>query len=282
MYVLPVDIKQENADSKHYSVKNKKVPRVSAIVDYAQKNNRKSLDSWIERVGHEEANKIRQNAAAIGRKVHKALEMTYKSPDNVAEFVAGMSDDACKIFSNYKSWRYYFKPLDVESKVYFSDAMTGHAFAGTYDAIGTFDRNIFRSKGCKIINFSSKVLVDYKNYAKQKNPRYLVKAFLQLAAYTLGYNQMAENEFSEDLINEALLVTASRRQVNMYHLNEEILDFFQLAFLKCLDAYYCQTDFNWDGLMKSVGFGWSEQFNGPVILEDNYIPERIYFIKEIK
>ena len=55
MYILPVDIKQENPDSNHYSVKNKKVPRVSAIIDYAQKNHRKSLDNWIERVGIEEA-----------------------------------------------------------------------------------------------------------------------------------------------------------------------------------------------------------------------------------
>lgn len=282
MFVLPTEITQANPDDKHYTVKQKKVPRVSSIVDYAQKNHTKGLKNWIERVGVEEANRIRQEAANIGKKVHKALELSYKDPEKAKNYIANFNEPELKIFVNYKSWRTYFRLEAVESKVFYEDEVTGHSFAGTYDALGTFPDKVIRTKACEPVKFGKRVIVDYKNYAKQKQSRYLVKAFLQLAAYTLGYNQMGESAFDSEPVEDALLVTTSKRQMNMYHLTPDILDFFQQAFIKCLDAYWFEQDFPWDKFLKQIGFGWSEQFQAPVILEDNYIPQRVYFVKEIK
>ena len=64
---------EDRKEGRFYDCNGTKLPSVTTILS-ATKKDKESLTRWIERVGEEEANRIRDEAAARGSHVHHILE----------------------------------------------------------------------------------------------------------------------------------------------------------------------------------------------------------------
>ena len=64
---------EDRKEGRFYDCNGTKLPSVTTILS-ATKKDKESLTRWIERVGEEEANRIRDEAAARGSHVHYILE----------------------------------------------------------------------------------------------------------------------------------------------------------------------------------------------------------------
>ena len=274
MFVLPEEVTLSK-DESCYEAKGQKLPRVSSILDHCK--DKESLDRWVKRVGHAAANEKRQNAANLGKRIHKALELFNTDRNKLTEFIKTFSTDERKVFSNYSPWKTTFQYIATEKRIVYFDDMTDQGCAGTFDGLGFFPDDVLRTKDGKDVTLKDQLmLIDYKNYAKHKNVRYLVSSFLQLAAYTLGENQQ-RNHNDEESVNHAMLVVSSKRQLNLYYLNPDILEFYQQAFINCLNSFYFKTKFDWNALLIRAGFGWNDHLNIPIVRDESMIPCRLYF-----
>lgn len=249
--------------SNFYSIKGRDVPRVSAVLQHCE--DRTGLRLWQERVGEEEANRIRDEAARLGTKIHKALELERTNEQRFVEFTSAFSDKEQGMLSNYAKLRESFNAKYIERSLHFFDKTTLQEYAGTPDAIGTITSDFFDRKGNKILSSGSKVVVDYKNYAKQKNIKFLTKSFLQLAAYYCAIHNV-----STARLDGCVLATCSPRQLNLYYMDANLADIYVKLFLSCLEHYYSKQTFDWDGMLDYLGF------EDMVVTDWSKIPERVY------
>ena len=81
------DFKRIDGAERFYSFGALKVPSVTTILKKTQpKEKQDSLKKWRERVGEAEAEKIRDNAAAVGTALHKCLEKYILEKGNLKYF----------------------------------------------------------------------------------------------------------------------------------------------------------------------------------------------------
>ena len=61
--------------SRHYSVNHEKLPSVTTILKATESEEKKaSINNWKNRVGHKEANRIKNDASTRGTSMHFFLE----------------------------------------------------------------------------------------------------------------------------------------------------------------------------------------------------------------
>lgn len=255
--------------SKHYKFNGRDVPRVSAILQHCE--DQTGLFLWQQRVGLEEAEKIRDQAATLGTRIHKALELERTDKQRFAEFTSAFSDKELGMLANYVDFRQAFEVSYVERKLHFFDNVTLQEYAGTPDAIGTITQDFYNRIGDLVLPAGSKVVVDYKNYGKQKNIKWLTKPFLQLAAYYCAIHSVSSSR-----LDGCILATCSPRQLNLYYMNHELSDFYVKLFLSCLEHYYAKTEFDWDGMMTNLGY---EEMR---VKDWSFIPDRIYYKEQLQ
>lgn len=111
-----VDLSVENSDdgTRYYVTPNgKRLPSVTTVLSELSK---KSIDNWIQRVGQEEANRIRRRATDRGTKLHSLVEKYLKNENNIFE---GIMPDLRQNFIDMKSG---LSPIDnihhIEAPLY--------------------------------------------------------------------------------------------------------------------------------------------------------------------
>ena len=125
--------------------------------------------------------------------------------------------------------------------------------------------------GDTVIKRGDVILVDYKNYRKLKNVKWLTKAFLQLAAYYLVTNSQSSSK-----LDGCLLATCSPRKLALYYMDTTICDIYVKLFLQCLEHYYTRAKFDWEGMLGYLGY---EEM---LVKDWSKIPERVYYAGELK
>lgn len=257
------------SNSNFYSFEGRAVPRVSAILQHCE--DRTGLFLWQQRVGVEEANKIRDAAARLGTKIHKALELERTDSDKFAAFTSTFSKKELGMLENYVDFRKSFSVSYAERKLHYFDSVTLQEYAGTPDAIGTITSNFYNRKGDLVLPVNSKVVADYKNYAKQKHIKWLTKGFLQLSAYSHAIHSV-----STARLNGCILATCSPRQLNLYFMDSELTNYYAQLFLSCLEHYYAKSEFDWDGMLSELGY---EEM---MVTDWSKLPERIYYENQLE
>lgn len=129
-----------------------KHPSVSKILDATMSpDKRAALDAWVERVGAEEAERIRSEAIARGNKIDECVDVFR---------CTGTCDDA-RIVAHLTGYEFVAHEMPVVSDM--------HKYQGRLDAV-------LRMNGRNI-------LVDFKGSGKWKPKRYLEDYRMQLGAY---------------------------------------------------------------------------------------------------
>ena len=260
-------------NEKYYLIDGEKKVRVSTVLSHCE--DKRHLKLWKERVGIETANQIRQTAATLGTRIHKALELEKTDLQKLDEYLSTFSEEDYKVINNYLNnygeFRNMFSPLFQEERLHFRDPITLHEYAGTPDAVGHVEGTLYDDKGNVMLEQGSLVLIDYKNYKKQKHVKFLTKPFLQLGAY---YNAITKMNMAD--LDGCLLLTCSPRQLNYYYMDTNLSKYFARHFLRCLDFYLAQATFPWEDLMVKLGYDEMR------IIDYSNIPQRLYTEKEVE
>jgi len=146
------------------------VPSVTTILD--QTKDKEKLKEWADRVGQEEADRIKREAAYVGTHMHETIEC----------FMAGepltMGQDWLALRGHQMAFTLintYFRYLDA---VHGSEVVLHYdaRYAGTTDLVAQYRGKL--------------AIVDFKQSMKPKRKQYITDYFHQLAAYACAHDRM--------------------------------------------------------------------------------------------
>jgi len=172
LYTYPPSTRSLIEGSRHYDVSNEILPSVTTILQATQSDDKKaSLAKWRQKVGENEAEKIRDEAAARGTAMHKFLEyyvQNQKLLDLSDEGQAARSMGQAIIDQGLK---------DVE-EIWGSEVTVFYPglYAGQTDLCGIFT--------------GRESIIDFKQTNKPKRREWVDDYFLQLAAYAMAHDQI--------------------------------------------------------------------------------------------
>ena len=212
------DFKRIDGAERFYSFGALKVPSVTTILKKTQpKEKQDSLKKWRERVGEAEAEKIRDNAAAVGTALHKCLEKYILEEGNLKYFDDTPVGRQAREMANIIIGRSFFNIDEVWGcEVH----LAGENYAGTTDAVGIFD--------------GEPAIIDFKQTNKPKKEEWIEDYYLQLSAYAMAHNYM----FSTNISQGYILMCSRDGYFQQFHLTPEMFPTYCDKWKKRLEIYY--------------------------------------------
>ena len=157
---------------RYYVLEEEEVayPSITSVISHV---NRKKWADWQQKVGLQEANKVRNHSTRRGTKFHKVAEIHLQNGD--VKSLTEMEDPLIQLmFGAAKPY------LDdrISNIVYQEKQMYTHKFgvAGTVDLICDFDGEL--------------AVVDFKTSKAEKPEEWLEDYFVQLSAYWAMFSEM--------------------------------------------------------------------------------------------
>ena len=172
LYKYPSSTRSLIEGSRHYDVSNEILPSVTTILQATQSDEKKaSLQRWKVKVGENEAERVRNEAASRGTAMHKFLEYYIRNEkllDLSDEGQAARSMGQAIIDQGLK---------DVE-EIWGSEVTLFYPglYAGQTDLCGIFT--------------GRESIIDFKQTNKPKRREWVEDYFLQLAAYAMAHDQI--------------------------------------------------------------------------------------------
>ena len=170
LYKYPTSTRSLIEGNRHYDVSNEILPSVTTILQATQSDEKKaSLAKWRQKVGENEAEKIRDEAAKRGTAMHKFLEyyvQNQKLLDLSDEGRAASGMGQAIIDQGLK---------DVE-EIWGSEVTVFYPglYAGQTDLCGIFT--------------GRESIIDFKQTNKPKRREWVEDYFLQLAGYAMAHD----------------------------------------------------------------------------------------------
>ena len=174
-YAYPSSTRASIEGLRHYTlagdIHGQRLPSVTTVLGQTQtKDKANSLERWRQRVGHDKARKITQEAAARGTAMHLYLEkyclgegyLDLTDVGNVAKHMAekivdrGIDNRLTEIYGN-------------EATLYYPGL-----YAGSVDLVGQHDGTM--------------AIIDFKQTNKPKQREWIGDYFLQMAAYGMAHD----------------------------------------------------------------------------------------------
>jgi len=149
-------VTKENGTRYYVTPQGNRYPSVTTILSEWKK---KELAKWRERVGNEEADRIKNFAAKRGTQFHTLCE-TYLSGGYVEDNIGGM-------FNQFKPLLGRIKNIQCMEQHLYSDELR---VAGQVDCVGEFDNCIS--------------IIDFKTSSKPKQEKHIWDYFMQASAYS--------------------------------------------------------------------------------------------------
>tara|TARA_Y100000590_G_C15514048_1_gene936538 strand:- start:156 stop:842 length:687 start_codon:yes stop_codon:yes gene_type:complete len=168
---------------RKYLFGDKKLPSVTSILNATKsEENKASLELWKQRVGHDEANRIKSEASSRGTSMHSYIE----------EFLRGRINES--FFESNAQYKNMAKEIiekgikgkleeiyGMETTLYYPEK-----YAGTADLVGIYQ--------------GRETIVDFKQSNKPKKVDYIQDYLLQLGAYTLAHNVVYKSNITSGVI----------------------------------------------------------------------------------
>ena len=168
---------------RQYLFDDEKLPSVTSILQATKSEEDKaSLENWKERVGHKEANKIKNEASSRGTSMHSYIEDFLRGRINESFFESN---------EQYKNMAKEIIEKGIKGKLeeIYGMETTLHypeKYAGTADLVGIYQ--------------GRETIIDFKQANRPKKVDYIQDYFLQLGAYTLAHNVVYETNITSGVI----------------------------------------------------------------------------------
>ena len=203
--------------SRHYNLGGSNLPSVTSILKATQSEEDKAaIEAWKERVGHKEAERIKNEASSRGSSMHSyieqfllgkfnldLLEEENKSKKMAVEIIdSGLKNKLTEIWG-------------AEATVYYPGK-----YAGTADCIGVYE--------------GKETILDFKQSNKPKKEEYIEDYFLQIGAYSLAHNTVHNSKITQGVI----LICTVDRLFQDFKIEENELKNYQNKFLEKVEQFY--------------------------------------------
>ena len=187
LYTYPPSTRSLIEGSRHYDISNEILPSVTTILQATQSEEKKaSLQRWKVKVGENEANRVKNEAAARGTAMHKFLEY-YVRGDKLLD----LSDEGRAASSMGQA--IIDQGLKDVEEIWGSEVTVFYPglYAGQTDLCGIFT--------------GRESIIDFKQTNKPKRREWVEDYFLQLAAYA-----MAHDVIYNTCIDQGVILMCSR------------------------------------------------------------------------
>jgi len=165
---LPELVVEEKNDKRYYvSPNGVYLPSVTTVLGYFSKD---SITKWQNKIGIDQANKIRNRAGTRGTKFHAMMERYLGNEQNIFE---GVMPDMKQAFIDAKSTLNLIDNIHYMESALFSEVL---GVAGRTDVIAEFDDTLS--------------IIDFKTSLKPKKVEWIGHYFEQGTAYSLMYEEM--------------------------------------------------------------------------------------------
>ena len=203
--------------SRHYSLDGSNLPSVTTILKVTQsEEDRAAIEAWKQRVGHKEANRIKNDASSRGSSMHSYLEQYL-----LGKFNLDLLDEeerskkmANEIIDNGLKDK-LSEVWGAEATVYFPGK-----YAGTADCIGIYE--------------GKESILDFKQSNKPKKEEYIEDYFLQVGAYSLAHNTVYNSKITQGVI----LICTVDRLFQDFKIEGTDLIKYQNKFLERVEQFY--------------------------------------------
>jgi len=203
--------------SRHYNLGGSNLPSVTSILKATQSEEDKAaIEAWKERVGHKEAEKIKNEASSRGSSMHSYIEQFL-----LGKFNLDLLDEenkskkmAVEIIDNGLKNK-LTEIWGAEATVYYPGK-----YAGTADCIGVYE--------------GKETILDFKQSNKPKKEEYIEDYFLQIGAYSLAHNTVHNSKITQGVI----LICTVDRLFQDFKIEENELKNYQNKFLEKVEQFY--------------------------------------------
>ena len=216
LYKYPSSTRSLVEGQRHYDVSNEKLPSVTTILSATQSDEKKeSIARWKAKVGENEADRVRDQAASRGSNMHLHLERHILGSGHMDLTDEGqVAGDMAQVIIS--------KGLCDLSEIWGSEVVLFYPglYAGQTDLVGVYDYE--------------NSIVDFKQSNKPKRKEWIEDYFLQLAAYAMDHNCVYESDITQGVI---LMCTPDKYFQKFQIKGKEFIK-YQHKFLERLDKYY--------------------------------------------
>ena len=203
--------------SRHYNLGGSNLPSVTSILKATQSEEDKAaIEAWKERVGHKEAERIKNEASSRGSSMHSYIEQFL-----LGKFNLDLLDEenkskkmAVEIIDNGLKNK-LTEIWGAEATVYYPGK-----YAGTADCIGVYE--------------GKETILDFKQSNKPKKEEYIEDYFLQIGAYSLAHNTVHNSKITQGVI----LICTVDRLFQDFKIEENELKNYQNKFLEKVEQFY--------------------------------------------
>ena len=203
--------------SRHYNLGGSNLPSVTSILKATQSEEDKAaIEAWKERVGHKEAERIKNEASSRGSSMHFFIEQFL-----LGKFNLGLLDE------ENKSKKMAVEIIDNGLKNKLTEIWGAEAtlyypgkYAGTADCIGVYE--------------GKETILDFKQSNKPKKEEYIEDYFLQIGAYSLAHNTVHNSKITQGVI----LICTVDRLFQDFKIEENELKNYQNKFLEKVEQFY--------------------------------------------
>lgn len=211
----PLKRVQQNGSRKYTDGQSNPVPSVTTIL--SDTGDKTHLIEWRKRVGEAEAQRISNEAAGFGTKVHDALEKYLLEQDYAItgnNLVHTMARQAFDVMVD--------KGLSQCDEIWGSEVglIAQGLYAGTSDAVGMFN--------------GVPSIIDFKTAKKIKPKKWITDYFLQGCAYALAHNEM----FGSDIRQVAIMMVDREGEYADFVIEGEEFDHYANMWADRVTEYY--------------------------------------------
>ena len=194
------------------------MPSVTSILKATESDEKKaSIANWKERVGVQEANRIKKDASSRGTSMHAYLEKFLLGKLNLE--LIELSEDKSKLMADEIIENGIKNKLSeiwgTEATLYYPGK-----YAGTCDACGVYE--------------GQESIIDFKQSNKLKREEWIEDYYLQLGAYSLAHNVVYNSRITQGII---LLCTVDNVFQDFRIVGEKLIE-YQNKFLEKVNQYY--------------------------------------------
>jgi len=201
---------------RHYVIGKEKLPSVTTILSATQSEEKKaSLERWKQRVGEEQAEKIKNTSANRGTIMHKLLE----------KHVLGEGyEDLTDLGQQAKPMAQMIVERGLSRmEAYYGTEVTLHypeLYAGQTDLVGIFD--------------GKDSIIDFKQTNKPKQREWIGDYFIQLGAYSMAHDYV----YGTNIEKAVVMMCSPEPYYQEFIIEGQELKDYKHQWLERVDQYY--------------------------------------------
>jgi len=182
LYTYPESTRSTKEGFRTYDVNDEKLPSVTTILNATKSQEAiDSINKWKEKVGEEQATRIKEQAASRGTNMHLHLERHIMGEGHLDLTEEGK---IAKVMAD----TIIAKGLKDLQEIWGSEVTLFYPnlYAGAADLVGTYDYE--------------DSIIDFKQSNKRKRREWIEDYFMQLGAYAMAHNQVYKTEITQGVI----------------------------------------------------------------------------------